>query len=330
MTTGLQDRAGKNAAHKPFAGANAAYGTHRSYLLNQAGGHQILIPGPPFPGSGSKNEPPRAQDTVGQFDLGQERYMGARSRMIMTQADNLGLLYGITPVAALAGIAGDVVLVRPNGKAIQIGVIDLTNVDQVNPAEYSGAVGSFFCLAPGEDIVFIPDAALATTGTGLFVPAFVDGDLINHRLELSTQKQIAMLTPPGKVWLTPPGVDDPEDSSFAQGPHRTLGILNLNAASQVVDVYINPGSGADIRFTGAAGLTCPAGTFTPIPFSSAVPADGDDALFLPAGHSIKAALRAAAADVFFCGVVMELNQAHIGDEAFAQASIVETTTTTPS
>jgi len=319
--TGLTERAGKNAALKPFAGALAAYGTHKSYALDQSKGHQLLIPGPPLPGSGSKNKPPRAQDTEGQFDLGQERYMGARSRIVIAAGANLGTLYGITGDAAATGIVGDVALVRPDGKAIKIGQIHATGVDQANPAEYNGAVGSFLCLAPGEDIVFIPVTTATPTGTGLFVPNFIDGDLINHRVELTTKKDTCMLVPPGKCWYTPAGLDTPVESSFAlAAAYRSFGILNLDTSSRDVDVYINPGNGsADIRF--AKALTCPAGTYTPIPLDQS--GDGDNALFLPAGHSIKAALTEAADDVYFCCVVAETNQAHIGDEDFENATIVE-------
>jgi hypothetical protein len=326
MSTGLQDRAGKNAALKPFAGALAAYGSHRSYVLNQASGHQILIPGPPLPGSGSKNTPPRAQDTAGQSDLGQERYMGARSRIVLAAGANFGNLFGITGDGTATGVAGDVVLVRSDGKAIKIGTIALTGVDEANPAEYDGTIGSFFCLAPGEDIVFIPDATISTTGTGLFVPNFIDGDLINHRTELTVQKQTCMLVPPGKCWYTPAGMDDLAESSFVPlaAAYRSLGILNLDTAAHDVNVYINPGSGADIRF---AVVSCPGGAFTPIPLAAV--GDGDNALFLPAGHSIKASLAVAGDDVLFCCVVAETNQAHIGDEEFAQASIVEGETTSP-
>jgi len=328
MSTGLQDRAGKNAALKPFAGALAAYGTHRSYVLNQAGGHQILIPGPPLPGSGSKNTPPRAQDTAGQFDLGQERYMGARSRIVLASSANLGNLFGITGDGGVTGIAGDVALVRPDGKAILIGSIAPTGVDQANPAEYDGSIGSYFCLAPGEDIVFIPDTTVVLTGTGLFVPNFIDGDLINHRTELTVAKQTVMLVPPGKCWYTPAGVDDLAESSFVPlaAAYRSFGILNLDAVGHNVNVYINPGSGAaDIRF---AVVGCTAGVFTPIPLAAVAGGEGDNALFLPAGHSIKASLATAGDDVLFCAVVAETNQAHIGDEEFENASVVEITTGT--
>jgi len=47
--------------------------------------------------------------------------MGARSRLISTQALNLGWAYGVDGT----GIAGNALFTRPNGKAIQIASVSV-------------------------------------------------------------------------------------------------------------------------------------------------------------------------------------------------------------
>ena len=202
MATSLQNRAGKNASPKPFGSATVMYGPPKGYVLDQSLGTQLLIPGPPSPGSGSKNLPPRAQDTEGQFDLGVERYMGARTRSLMTQCPSFGTVYGIVGAGA-TGVGGDVVLVRPNGKAIVVGSIPLTGAAEASSAKDSGALGPSMFLAPGEDLVFVPKTSVS--GTALFVPAFVDTDLIGLRIPLVATKQDVLVPPPGKVWYLAPG-----------------------------------------------------------------------------------------------------------------------------
>lgn len=320
--TALQDRAGKNASPKPYWFENATYGSHRSYVISQSGGVQLLIPGPPAPGSGSKNLPPRAQNTEGQGDLENERYMGARSRAILTPlSENLGIAYGKS-----GRVVGDIVFVRPNGKAIKIGTLDVDPgaSDFVSPGVYDiiGAfgppspLGSLWCLAPGEDIVFVPNTGSAGSSAGetLWVPNFIDSDLICHRTLLTTAKQTVLEVPPGKAWFVPPAFL----FEASEGPFPSItgaiGLLNLTPGPVDYSAYINPGNG-DVLF--ASAETAAAAQFTQLALGGLV-----ENFFLPAGHQIKVALEDEASDVFFAAVVAEVNQAEEMDESFATPVVI--------
>jgi len=301
--TALEARAGKNASLKPHPFANVAYGTNESYRISQLGGLQLLIAGPPAPGSGGKNSPPRAQDTEGQFDLGVERYMGARSRLLQPQTDVLGVLYGIDMVGA-AAVTGSVVLVRPNGKAIVIAT--MTVVAGASAVTTGGLLPPGYCLAPGEDIVFIPlttgMGSQATEGHALFVPAFVDCDLISQRIPLTTANQSLLVPPPGKVWQLA--------TSDTEGQYD-MGILNLDTGvNHDYQAFINDGVG-DVLFDDSVAVS---GTFKAL--------SAGNGFFLPAGHTLKAKLDVNGPDVLFYATVAEYNEAEVGDTQFATPTVV--------
>jgi hypothetical protein len=316
--TGLQDRAGSNASPKPFNFQSVFYGSHASYVLDQAKGTQLLIPGPPYPGSGSKNEPGRAQDTAGQADLGVERYMGARSRSILTTAsENVGIAYGKS-----GDVVGVIALVRQDGKAIEIGSLSVS-AEEAAPGLYdlaTSVLGSRWCLAPGEDIVFIPDTGSggSTAGAALWVPNFVDGDHICFRQQLSTQKQEVLKVPAGKVWSVSPQLlfSSKGDPALASA----LGLLNMSPDEAEYVAFINPGDG-DVEFAddGASGAR-----YTPIELGGG---GSPPAFYLPAGHTVSVQLSAtnsdaANANTYFAAVVSEYNQADVTDEKFSTPTLI--------
>jgi hypothetical protein len=302
--TALEVRAGSNASLKPVSQANIAYGTNKSYRLSQLGGPQILIAGPPLPGSGSKNKTPRAHSTEGQSDLGVEKSMGARSRLVRSQSNTFGKLYGIDMLGA-AAVDGDILLVRPNGKAIVIGTMTVAAGDSAETVDSPTGLPEGFCLAPGEDIVFVPDtSAEPLQGHVLWIPNFVDTDLISHRFPLTASKATVLKTPPGKVWQ----LATSEEEAVCN-----MGILNLDTAvDHPYTAYINDGI-SDVLYDTDTAI---AGEFKQLSNG------GSSGFFLPAGHSLKIMLAAAGPDVLFYGTVSEYNQAEVGDEVFATPVIV--------
>lgn len=325
MNEPLQQRAGKNADPKPYWFQKVAYGARTSYDLSQVGGAQLLIPGPAYPGSGSKNEPGRAQDTAGQADLGNERYMGARSRLATTPlADSFGTVY-----CTSGSLEGDVVLVRNDGKAIVIGTLGPVAAGASAPVLYTipapptpPALGPAWCLSPGEDIVFVPNTGTggSSDGTGVFLPSYYDTDLIAFRQLLTTSKQTVLTVPPGKVWHAIAGFGlEPTTGVPAAG--HTLGLLNMNPADAAYTAYLNRGSGADIPFS--AGSIATAARFTSLALGGAGgPVFPTEAFSIPAGHSLKLKLDADVSDVYFAAIMAEYNQAEEGDESFANPTII--------
>jgi hypothetical protein len=242
--------------------------------------------------------------------------MGARSRLISTQALNLGWAYAVDG----AGINGDILFVRPNGKALKIGRVGVTPVD-VQPAGLDTplVLPPVWCLAPGEDIVFRPQPTKdgLVAGTALYVPTFVDVDLINFRIPLDTSKQIVLQTPPGKVWQLPGNLNQ-TGIGVRLYPDYRMGILNLDAVGHDYKAYINDGI-SDVEFDSdvAAFTAFKLVTSPPLP---------DGGFLLPAGHSLKVQITSGSplADTFFCATMAEYNQAEVEDETFATPTVAPT------
>lgn len=305
MNKALQSRAGKNAALKPHPFLNVSYGPREPVELTQGGGDQLLVAGPPLPGTGQSGAG-RAQDTAGQGDLGNERYMGARSRLlnaIQSAEAVIGMLYGIK-----GSVDGDVLFVLPNGQAYSIASLSIAAGSAMGlPVSLLGS--HLFALAPGENIIFRPSGGTATD-KALFVPGYVDCDVLNFHTALNDFTRTTVLEPPpGKVWQIP--------SAAENGVLVGAGILNLDqdglALNHEYKLFISDGA-QDIEFEDSSASS-PAlnpisnfGTGNSIFLMGSEEAGG-------IGMSLKAQLDTTAVkvpdSVLFCALVAEYN---IGDD----------------